>query len=89
MYRADSFHDCVPIQSPAVIQQQNLATIAAHYVDTSGTTGGQSTQDASTQALQPVTPVTVPPIASSGLLGGLDLTTLLVIGAVLFFVMKK
>ena len=90
MYRVDAYHDCVPIQSPAVIQQQQLEQIATHYVDDSATTSGQSTASGSIGGAPYQMPVMQPITGASGASGGgLDSTTMLIIGAVLVIVLMK
>ena len=89
-------YDCRPNVSGQVVLQQNLESIAARYADDSGTTGGQSVQQSSTQAsAMPQAPsyqapaYSAPAAQGAGAGSGLDLTMLLIIGTVLFFVMKK
>lgn len=84
-YRPAEFYDCRPQVSGQVYQQQNLQALAAHYVD-EGPTGPQ-TQAPAQQVNQQ--PVFYPPVASPQSGSGLDLTTLLLIGVAVFFVMKK
>ena len=90
-YRPAPMYDCRPSQSPVVIQQENLRRASAYYVDTGEADASQQVQRTQQHAPDYYAPtVQAPPAyapASSG--GGLDLTTLLILGAVLFFVMKK
>lgn len=79
-------YDCRPMIDPQVIQQRNLEAAAAHYTDDNATTAGPTTQTATT-ANPPYQVPAAAPVAPTG--GGLDMTTLLLIGVALFFVMKR
>ena len=84
-YRPAAGYDCRPVVSGAVIQQQNLEQVAAHYVDTepAGSVAAAAPQ------LEPMPFQFGAPVNATATGGGLDLTTLLLVGLGIFLVMKK
>lgn len=90
--RPGPMYDCRPNTSGQTYLQEDLARTAAHYVDDSSTQG-QSTQGQSTSGAITGAPYQMPVVqgvaATSGGIGGIDTTTLLIIGVLLIFVMKR
>lgn len=90
-YRPAPMYDCRPVESPVVIQQENLRRASAYYVDTGEAGAGQTQQQQPAQP-QPnyYAPTQPAPAYNQGAAGGgIDPTMLLLIGVALFFVMKK
>ncbi len=90
--RPAPIYDCRPNVSGQTYLQEDLARIAARYVD-DGSTSGQSTGSQTTASV-PVNyqmpAVQQQPVVASGLSGGIDNTTLLIIGTVIvFFLIKR
>lgn len=88
--RPGPMYDCRPNVSGQTYLQEDLARQATHYVDDSATTQGQSTNNAAITGAGPAyqMPVLQPAIQTGGI-GGLDTTTLIVIGVLLVFLMKR
>ena len=92
MYRPAVGYDCRPNVSGQVLQQQNMQAIAAQYIDNGSSTNGSNTALSTTTGQQTqgyTTPTLLSQVAPATSGGGLDLTTLLIIGALALFLIKK
>jgi len=86
MSRPGPMYDCRPNVSGQSYYQDDLARHAAQYVDDSSTQGQSTSTGAITSAPYQM-PVVQGPVVANG--GGLDMTTLLIVGVLLIFLMKR
>jgi hypothetical protein len=89
MYRPGALYDCRPMSDPGVVQQQAvLPNVGIQQYATDAQI--QAMNGASTAGVYQAPSFQMPAIGQAASVGGLDTTTLLIIGAVLLiFLMKR